>query len=294
MAFELGDVVVDVAGDRGATTGATLELWRPLNIKHPVTGQMVSDRFLIGRLRLVQVRGALSLALPDGKLAQPAQPGDIVVLHRPSAARAAAKPSLTDTASATATATTEPPSTSPAIAPSLAPEASKTSTTPVEPGSGDAEAAEVSAIFEQLRGASVRRRVLAYEAYVTHRPHGKYAVVLYEEAAHLRRLVEYESGDAKSASDKHESALRNFEPPREARSHTPLRIAVELSNAPVAAVIPSRNSGEVAYHTAPMSRVGDGYFSATIEAERLNAPRLEYFIEGVASDGRPMFVLGSA
>ena len=302
VAFELGDVVVDVAGDRGATTGATLELWRPLNIKHPVTGQMVSDRFLIGRLRLVQVRGALSLALPDGKLAQPAQPGDIVVLHRPSAARAAAKPSLSDTASASASAsatataatTTEPPSTGPAIAPSPAPEASKTSTTPVEPGSGDAEAAEVSAIFDQLRGASVRRRVLAYEAYVTHHPHGKYAVVLYEEAAHLRRLVEYESGDAKSASDKQESALRNFEPPREARSHTPLRIAVELSNAPVAAVIHSRNSGEVAYHTAPMSRVGDGYFSATIEAGRLNAPRLEYFIEGVASDGRPMFVLGSA
>jgi len=41
-------------------------------------------------------------------------------------------------------------------------------------------------------------------------------------------------------------------------------------------------------------RSGEGYFSATIEAERLNAPRLEYFIEGVASDGRPMFVLGSA
>ena len=170
VAFELGDVVVDVAGDRGATTGATLELWRPLNIKHPVTGQMVSDRFLIGRLRLVQVRGALSLALPDGKLAQPAQPGDIVVLHRPSAARVAAKPSLPDTATGSAAGTAEPP-TSPALATSPAPEAPKTSLTPAEPGGGDAESAEVSAIFDLLRGASVRRRVLAYEAYVTHHPH---------------------------------------------------------------------------------------------------------------------------
>jgi len=286
IAFELGDVVVDVAGDRGATAGAILELWRPLNIKHPVTGQMVSDRFLIGRLRLVQVRGVLSLALPDGKLAQPAQPGDIVVLHRPVAAH------ITTNASAPepATLTTEPPTSSTSTTTSLAPDTQKAKPEPIEPSSADPEAAEVSAIFDQLRGAGVRRRVLAYESYVTRHPHGKYAIVLYEEAAHLRRLVEYET----SATDKHQSLLRNFEPPREARSHTPLRIAVELSNAPVAAVIHSRNSGEVAYHTAPMRRVGEGYFSATIEAERLSSPRLEYFIEGVASDGRSMFVLGTA
>ncbi len=287
VAFELGDVVVDVAGDRGASAGALLELWRPLNIKHPVTGQIVSDRFLIGRLRLVQVRGALSLALPDGKLAQPAQPGDIVILHRAVPAHAAPKPTLPEPASAAAESL--PPSTPTATGP--APDAQKAKPEPQSIElSADPESAEVSAIFAQLRGASVRRRVLAYEAYVTRHPHGKYAVVLYEEAAQLRRLVEYESG----TDDKHQSVLRNFEPPREARSHTPLRIAVELSNAPVAAVIHSRNSGEVAYHTAPMNRVGEGYFSATIEAERLNAPRLEYFIEGVASDGRPMFVLGTA
>jgi hypothetical protein len=291
VAFELGDVVVDVAADRGATTGALLELWRPLNIKHPVTGQMVSDRFLIGRLRLVQVRGALSLALPDGKLAQPAQPGDIVILHRPLTAQATPKSKLPEPTSATAG---SPPS-STSIAASPAPDAqqAKPEQESIEPGSADPEAAEVSAIFNQLRGASVRRRVLAYEGYVTRHPHGKYAVVLYEEAANLRRLVEYENG-ANGVDDKHQGVLRNFEPPREARSHTALRIALELSNAPVAAVIHSRNSGEVAYHTAPMSRVGEGYFSATIEAERLNAPRLEYFIEGVASDGRSMFVLGTA
>jgi hypothetical protein len=287
VAFELGDVVVDVAGDRGATSGAMLELWRPLTIKHPVTGQMVSDRFLIGRLRLVQVRGALSLALPDGKLAQPAQPGDIVILHRPVTAHASPK---SGTPEAATTLTAEPPSAGTAAANSPATDAQQAMPRQSELSNVDPESGEVSAIFDQLRGASVRRRVLAYEGYVTRHPHGKYAVVLYEEAANLRRLVEYESG----ADDKHQSVLRNFEPPREARSHTPLRIAVELSNAPVAAVIHSRNSGEVAYHTAPMRRVGDGYFSATIEAERLNAPRLEYFIEGVASDGRSMFVLGSA
>ncbi len=291
VAFELGDVVVDIAGDRGATTGALLELWRPLTLKHPVTGQMVSDRFLIGHLRLTQVRGALALAHPDGKLVQPAQPGDIVVLHRagsvlvrPAAAKAAPaepEPKPAETAPAIAA----PPGSS-VVEP---PEAPKPAS-PVDGVALDTDAAEVSALFDHLRGAGIATRVLAYEGYVKRHPRGKYAVVLYEEAAQLRRLVAFDHG----SQDKAEGVLRSFRPPTEARSHTPLRIAIEMANGPVGAVIHSRNSGEVAYHSTPMARVGEGYFSATVEAARLNAPRLEYFIEGVDADGNSLPVVGSA
>jgi len=51
----------------------------------------------------------------------------------------------------------------------------------------DADAAEVSALFEHLRGSGVAARVLAYEGYVKRHPRGKYAGVLYEEAAQWRR-----------------------------------------------------------------------------------------------------------
>ncbi|MEP7051991.1 MAG: hypothetical protein ABJB12_16620 [Pseudomonadota bacterium] len=293
VAFELGDIVIDVAADRGAFNGAVVDLWRPLNIKHPVTGQMVSDRFLIGRLRLTQVRSALSLARAEGKLAEPAQPGDIVVL----AARHSTTPH--PAVNANPSSPSEPHSEAASVgtpsafgttpgAVSAAPPA--TAPEPLNSADADADSAEVSALFQHLRGASVPKRVLTYEAYVTHHPKGKYAVVLYEEAAQLRRLLAFDQ----HTDDRHQSVLRNFEPPREARSNTPLTIALELSNAPTAAVIHSRNSGEVAYHTDPMRRVGEGYFSATIAAERLNSPRLEYFIEGVASDGKAMSVLGSA
>ena len=294
VAFELGDLVVDLAGDRGATSGSWLELWRPLSIKHPVTGQLVSDRFLIGRLRLTQVRQTLSLAHPEGKLLEPAQPGDIVVLRRaPSNAPATGVPvgpqvtpgSRLPPAPATTPAATTPAATTPAA---TTPAASEP--TPAPGAATTADGSAVSALFDQLRGASVTRRVLAYEAYVTQHPRSKYAVVLYEEAAQLRRLVALEN----SADGRRKSVLRNFQPPTEARSQTPLRIALEVSRAPVAAVIHSRNSGEVAYHTAPMARVGEGYFSATLEPERVRAPRLEYFVEGVNADGQAMAVLGSA
>jgi hypothetical protein len=289
VAFELGDVVVDIAGDRGATTGAVLELWRPLTLKHPVTGQMVSDRFLIGRLRLTQVRGALALSHPEGKLVQPAQPGDIVVLHRalPASTKpVAAKPPELEPKPEPAPEPGGPPSPL-GVTP---PEPSKAPSEAPESAPSDADAAEVSALFDHLRGTGVATRVLAYEGYVKRHPRGKYAVVLYEEAAQLRRLVAFDNGGREAP----QHSLRNFQPPREARSHTPLRIALEVTNGPVGAVIHSRNSGEVAYHTTPMTRVGEGYFSATIEAERLNAPKLEYFIEGVDVDGKAVEVVGSA
>ena len=289
VAFELGDVVVDIAGDRGAANGGLLELWRPLTLKHPVTGQMVSDRFLIGRLRLTQVRGALALAHPEGKLTQPAQPGDIVVFHHPVAA--AARPLVSKpSASESETQSTEltPPAT-PNPLDVVKPDGS-TAEAPTSPPAIDADTAEVSALFDRLRGAGVATRVLAYEGYVKRHPHGKYAVVLYEEAAQLRRLVAFDAG----TQNERTSVLRNFEPPREARSHTPLQIALEVTNAPVGAVLHSRNAGEVAFRSTPMTRVGRGYFSASIEAERLNAPRLEYFIEGVDGQGQPMTVVASA
>src|SRR5262245_19044302 len=53
------EIVVDLAGKKGAADGDFAELWRPLRLKHPVTGRMVTDRFLIGKLRLTQVRNEL-------------------------------------------------------------------------------------------------------------------------------------------------------------------------------------------------------------------------------------------
>jgi hypothetical protein len=283
VAFELGDFVVDIASDRGATNGVLLELWRPLSIKHPVTGQLVSDRFLIGRLRLTQVRGALSLARADGKLSQPPQPGDIVVFHRRSSA-GVASPNPAGDSAAKAGSSNSQNSAEPS---SVAPEGASGPTVNVAPG----EANEVSVLFNGLRGASVSARVQAYEGYVTQHPHGQYAPVLYEEAAQLRRLVALERDTAAGR----EPLLRSFQPPTEARSHTPLGIALEVSDEALSgAILHSRNAGEVAYHSLPMKHVGGGYYGANVAADRVRAPVLEYFVEGVGTDGKARFLLASA
>jgi hypothetical protein len=287
-----GDIVVDLAHQRGAADGAVVELWRPITVKHPVTGQNVSDRFLIGRLKLVQVRDALSLARAEGKLARAAQVGDVVILRLakspgPPAAKPAAPAGVPESPAPAA-----PPVPAPAAVANAPSNAEKQA--PCEAGTaaaaGDADALEVSKLFDGLRGQSPRTRILAYEAYVTRKPKGRYAVVLYEEAQHLRKLV-----GLLSSGEPVETAptRRSFQAPSEALAGTPLEIGVELEDA-AGAVFHSRNQGEVAYVSTPMQPAGDGYFTVQVPALRVRASRLEYFIEATTPSGRAVEVVGTA
>lgn len=292
------DIVVDLAHARGATDGAFVELWRPLAVKHPVTGQVINDRFLIGRLKLVQVRDSLSLARAEGKLARAAQAGDIVILRlaKPAGAKGAKGVVTPPVAAPTAPTNPAAPATAAPVpaapaAPAGAPVASAAA--PCDDAGKtacDLDAQEVSKLFDGLRGQSPRTRILAYEAFVTRRPKGRYAVVLYEEAQQLRKLVGLlNAGEPVEQTP----TRRSFEAPNDALAGMGLDMGVELSDA-VGAVFHSRNEGEVAYVSTPMQPNGDGYFTVHVPAERVRPSRLEYFIEATTPSGKAVAVVGEA
>jgi hypothetical protein len=115
VAIEVGELVVDVGAHKGIKEGDLLELWRPLRVRHPVTGQVLVDRFRIGSLRLVQVRSALSLATVEGALSRPPAIGDVIVL--PAEAREAqGPPKVAAEPSARSRAAAVPPPALPALA----------------------------------------------------------------------------------------------------------------------------------------------------------------------------------
>jgi hypothetical protein len=140
VAIDTGELVLDVGAAKGVHDGDLVELWRPLRLRHPVTGQMLVDRFRIGTLRLTQVRSTLSLAVIEGALARPPAVGDVVVLaDRPrEVAQAAPSPSPS------APATTPLPSSTPA--------APATPVTPVPP-EGQALVKALRAEVAALRAA---------------------------------------------------------------------------------------------------------------------------------------------
>lgn len=285
VALEKDDVIVDLAGKRGASSGDIVEIWRPLKLKHPVTGKIVSDRFRFGSLRLVQVRDRLSIARAEGKPSRTIEPGDIVVLR---------KVRLDEPKGPAPIPKKQPDKPKPPVKPE-----------PTEPGAGalppaaapsaepapvaDPDTELVSAMFDRLKGADVTKRIIAYEDYVRENPEGRYAVVLWEEAAQLRRLL------AQDASKKADTLprLRSFKAPGGALHGIPLTVGLELEGPARGAVLYARRAGEVAYQPAPMRPAGPGYFAVTLPATRMRAPSVEYFIEATTDDGKSHAVVGS-
>jgi len=226
---EKDDLVVDVGLRAGAAEGAVVEIWRPLRLKHPVTGKIIVDRFLIGRLRLTQVRPNLSLAKPEGTLSRPAEKGDVVVLAR------AATPTPTPTPTSTT-----PPST-------------------------DDETRALSQLFDTLRGTDVVTRIRAYETYIGQRPQGPYARVLWEESQELHKLLTPSEASVPAAR-KSTDVSAWAEPIEHVVAGEPLRIAIGLVGDASGAVLHTRKVGNPTYSSEPMTKVGTEYWAATRDA----------------------------
>jgi hypothetical protein len=285
VALEDGDIVVDVAGKRGAANGDVVEIWRPIKLKHPVTGKTVSDRFRIGSLTLTQVRDSLSLARPDGKLARVVQTGDVIILRRVRLVEAEPAPKPRPPARALPGGGALPPAGAPPPESTVAQSPADGEVAPQDP-----DALQVTAIFDALKGADLARRIVAYEDYVRENPEGKYAVVLWEEAAQLRRLLAHDSMGKTAASPR----LLGFELPKQALDGIPLTLGVELEGPAVGAVLHARRAGEVAFRSSPMRAAGPGYFTVTVPAERMRAPAVEIFIEATTADGKTHGVVGAS
>ncbi len=274
LGLEGEDILIDYGRPSGARDGAIVELWRPVSVKHPVTGEMLSDRFLIGRLRLRQARDQLSLARAEGRLARQAQPGDVIVW---TPAAAAVRPSATS-AKPLATTTEQSGTHAPSVAPPSA-------------AAVDADTAEVTQLFDALRGTDPTTRILAYEARVRAHPNGRYARVLWEEAQLLRRLLKAEQ--ARQKKEQAAPKTRSFRAPAETLEHTPLTLGIELDDAS-GAVVHYRANNDVNYRTQPMRQSGPGYFVAALDAAEVKAPVLEYFIEATTPTGSVTAAVGSA
>ena len=260
------DLILDLGSADGLADGAVVELWRPVKIKHPVTGKVLVDRFQIGTLEVHQARKSMSLAAPSGALSRPPQRGDVVLVGRGAPATTTAAPSAPGAAQVEAV---------------------------VSPD--DVEARAIGAMLEQLTGADLPTRIAHYEELARIRPQGKYTRTLVEEAAALRQLLlparARQSGEAQAPTRRQ---IISFVEPKSALEHTTLRLGLELRGPLSGGVVHVRDKGAPSYRSFPMTAEGKGFWGASVPGERVNAPSIEYFIEGIGADGRAANVVGSS
>lgn len=273
VALDGEELVVDLGTGQGATEGAIVEIWRPLRLRHPVSGKMLEDRFRIGSLELRQVRTALSLAKPSGELTRAPQKGDVVILQR----MVASSPSSSSR-----------PSSASSTGPTPTAEPSAESTL-------DPDAQAVVEMFDALEGADVVMRIRVYEEYVRKNPKGKYARVLYEEAAALRKLVDGEKAPKRHIVEAAESAepeLERFVEPKEVLEASKLQFVVQLNSAATGALLHYRRKGEPTYESVNMTSIGVGFWAGLVPPAKLAPPVLEYFIEATSDRGNAVPVVG--
>jgi hypothetical protein len=307
LSVDAQNVVVDIGTTRGADNGDFVEVWRPIKMKHPVTGAVILDRFKIGRIKITQARPAMSIGKIDGDFERPLAVGDVVILPKTAAA---VPPPPPVPAKATVPAPT-PAGKQPApreVAPPPLPESPTTVTTtttttktstppaPTAPApttlpKADPDAKDLDDLFRSLKGATPEARLTAYEKWVLEHPQSRHVEVIWSEARALKKLIDHEREVALRIADSPRTI--SFDPPKEAPAGVPLRVTMELAKTR-GATLHVRRQGTPGFVSQPMKEEGPGYFTGTIDVDLMKEGTLEYFVESTSARGETHEIAGTA
>ncbi|MBM4320789.1 MAG: hypothetical protein FJ125_12765, partial [Deltaproteobacteria bacterium] len=79
--LEDNELVVDLGREQGLPGDAVVQLYRRLEVTHPLTKKVLVDRFPLGKIRLSEVGSLLSIARNIEGLSRPPKAGDFVVFE---------------------------------------------------------------------------------------------------------------------------------------------------------------------------------------------------------------------
>jgi len=309
LSVDTQNVVVDIGTTRGAENGDFVEVWRPIKMKHPVTGAVILDRFKIGRIKITQARPAMSIGKLDGDFDRPLAVGDVVILPKAAAATVPAPVPVPVPAKATPVPAPTPPGKQPGareVAPPPLPETVTTTTTTTKtqtqptpatppsaasPPKADPDAKDLDDLFRALKGATPGKRLAAYEKWVLEHPQSKHAEVIWDESRALKKLVEHEREATARIAESPRTI--SFDPPKEAPAGVPLRVTMELAKTR-GATLHVRRQGAPGFLSQAMKEEGPGYFAGSIDVDLMKEGTLEYFVESTSPGGETREIAGTA
>lgn len=278
-------LVVDLGRDSGLTEGQRVPLWRPLTVRHPITGQSLRDRYPLGTVQVYSVGDSLTvLRHSEGLLRAPAV-GDRVVAPdaiapppRPARPVAVATPAAATVAAATGP---TPPATTPAH-PTAAVAA---------PGVSSEERALLATFLSTL-GRPPEERALRWTAYLHNQRSSPWADRVRAEIDALRAAPPSAPPMPLQASP---YPLTRGAVADTLRLGDAARVALQVTGVAVlGARVSARRPGAERYATQTLARDGDGFLRAEIPSSLVTLDGFEYFVEVDVEGGAAMPILGSA
>ena len=263
LRIEGADAFVDLGRAEASRPGERLRVYRVIEARHPVTGKVLRDRFLLGEAEVLEAGEMLSrISAPDEVLTQ-LEVGDEVESVEPTAPR-------------------ERPATSVPAQPSSA---------SVAAGPSDAERTALRSAWNAAVKSPPAERAKVWEGFLAAWPQTdlvgplRAEIALLKEASASRRLV------AEPAAP-----VLYVRAPRRVFTHE--RVTVSLSSVagptPRAVMVHWREKGSPTFRTVHMDTEPFGHFRATLPVQPAPVQGLEYYVEAVDPSGATLAASGNS
>jgi len=296
LAVDKGVIYVGLGARDGVGAGTELELLHEVTVRDPRSGQILRDHFALGTLEVKKSGDRISVAEAGEDLVARVQAGDRVRIS--SAARTFSDPWAEQVA------------------------ASKTSSSPPQvakvasrPGTDHVEL--VRAAWQDTLGKPPEQRIERWLELLRVDPHGPYRTAVQNEIASLKTqitqrdasLVKARSASADDRGPRIARLAAAITPPA-ASTDSPIAVAtlaravpgrpiqlgflVRAPGAFTRAWLYVRPPGEPGFRRIPLAPDGDAYLRATIAAELVRAPAVEWYVETAdKTDAETTSVIGS-
>lgn len=256
------EIYFTIASSTPLKRGDALRIKRPIKLKHPVSGKMVTDWLPLGTASATMVGKALGMAVLEDDLLAQVQVGDLV------------ESLVLDSE------LPPEPEDEPITPPELQEPVPAESLPDVDP-----HTREMLAVWRGTSGQRIEVRIGAWEDFLVKHPSSPYAAAIQEDLEILRahrdklRPPELELDESFSGGLEHQTPTRG-------RSGEALELAflVDLPNL-AAAWLHYRVRGSSSFSKAVLHREGADYLRGAIPASAVQGPGVEYFVEVATQRG---------
>jgi len=265
-----GEVVVDLGRAHGLPSEAVVQLYRRLDVEHPVTGETLTDRFPIGAMRFDSVGEILSIGSPSGALERSPVRGDFAVYEPRDGGRHEAQ-----------------------LAEASGP-------APLETPELDSHALAVAEAFDHTLGRPLSDRIATWERFIAEHPDTPYLTEIGAELYWLREML----ADVRSTPDviapieplEPDRLRTNVSAPSAVAVGQPVAISVTVFEEELVEVarILVRRPLDAGFQTLELERWGDFTWATLLAGPWAEPGSLEYFVELVRTNGDMQLAAGSA
>jgi len=270
-----GDVYIDVG--RGAVSvGASFEVLRPIETRHPLTRAVLRDRFPIGRLVVVQVGETLSIARVEGTPHRAVSLADLVRMPRPDAPPSEPTP-VAGGAASSAVAACPPAPAAPECVVQVG-------------GATDVRAIEILRVWSATFGLLPESRVRVWTAFLATSASSPYARYASAEIGEAQRELARARAEGPTAG-----VLAALAPLGRAFEGEPVAFAGIVSRGVAMrdlSIYVRPRGGTDNFKRVPMVADATGHVRAAVPAELVVVAGFEWFGEITLGDGRTAFVAG--